>query len=99
MKLLFVQALSSRPQNSDGARMGLPDLNLKQPRLVVLLDIDVDGEMCVDVSHLVSESLGDADDQILNDGSDRAERGDILADTVVELDDDDVLLGVRKADG
>ena len=75
------------------------DLNLEQVGLGVLGDVDVDGEMGVDVSHLVLEALGDTDDQVVDDGSDSSEGSDILADTVVNLNGDLVLLGAGEVDG
>jgi hypothetical protein len=54
--------------------------------------------MGVDVSHLVSESLGDTDDQVVDEGSDSAESGDVLARTMVELDVDDARLGLGEVD-
>lgn len=74
------------------------DLNLHAASLVVLLDVDVDGEMGVDVAHLVLVALGDTNDHVVDDGADGAESGDVLAGTVVHLNVDDVLLGVREAD-
>lgn len=41
------------------------DLNLEAVGILVLLNVDVDGEMGVDVSHLVLEALGDTDDQVV----------------------------------
>lgn len=38
------------------------DLNLEEAGLVALLNVDVDGEMGVDVAHLVLVALGDTDD-------------------------------------
>lgn len=46
------------------------DLDLPQIGLAVLLDVDVDGEMGVDVAHLVLEALGDTDDQVVDEGAD-----------------------------
>ena len=46
------------------------DLDLEQTSLLVLLDVDVDGEMGVDVAHLVLVALGDTNDQVVDDGSD-----------------------------
>lgn len=54
--------------------------------------------MGIDVSHLVLESLGDANDQVVDEGSDGSEGSNILSGTVVQLDVDDVLLGVGEAD-
>ena len=77
----------------------IPDLDLVQTGLAVLLDIDVDWEMCVDVSHLVSVTLGDTDDQVVDESADSSESGDVLAGTVVQFDVDDILLWVREVDG
>lgn len=41
------------------------DLNLEAVGVLVLLDVDVDGKMGIDVSHLVLEALGDTDDQVV----------------------------------
>jgi hypothetical protein len=76
----------------------VPDLNLKLVGLLVLLDVDVDGEMGVDVAHLVLVALGDTDDQVVDEGADGAEGSDALARAVVELDLDEVLLGVGERD-
>lgn len=69
-----------------------------QASLVVLVHINVNGEMCVHESHLVLEALGDANDQVVDEGSDRSEGGDILPGAVVQLDVDEILLGVREVD-
>jgi hypothetical protein len=54
--------------------------------------------MCVDVSHLVLEALGDTDDQVVDESADCAEGGDVLSGTVVQLNVDDILLWVREVD-
>lgn len=54
--------------------------------------------MCVDISHLVLEALGDTDDQVVDEGSDGSEGCDVLPGTVVQLDVDDILLGVGEVD-
>lgn len=77
----------------------VPDLDLPNARLRVLVQVDVDGEMGVDIAHLVLVALGDADDQVVDDRPDGAEGGDILAAAVVDLDVDDVLAGLREVDG
>ena len=69
----------------------IPDLNLVQAGLAVLLEIGVDGEMGVDVSHLVLVALGDADDEVVDQSSNCAESGDIFPCAVVEFDVDNVL--------
>jgi hypothetical protein len=55
--------------------------------------------MGIDVAHLVLEALGDADDQVVDEGADGPESGDILTVAVVNLESDDVLLGLREVDG
>lgn len=55
--------------------------------------------MGVNVSHLVLEALGDANDQVVDDGSDGTESSDVLARTVVQFDVDEVLLGVCEGYG
>jgi len=81
------------------APRSIPDLNLILTSLVVLVHVDVDGEMCVDVSHLVLESLGNTNDQVVDQGSDCAESSDVFAGTVVKLDVNDIFLRVREVDG
>lgn len=76
----------------------LPDLNLEQPSLAVLLNVDVDWEMGVDVTHLVLEALGNANDHVVDQGLNCAESCDILAGTVVEFDVDNLLLWGREVD-
>lgn len=76
----------------------IPDLDLVQVGLAVLLDVDVDGEMCVHVAHLVLEAAGNTDDQVVDDSTDGSEGSDSLAGTVVQLNRDDVLLGAAEGD-
>lgn len=78
--------------------LDVPDLNLVKTSLLVLIDVDVDWEMCVDVSHLVLESLCDTDDQVVDESSDCSEGSDVLAGTVVKLDIDDILLWEGEVD-
>ena len=54
--------------------------------------------MCVDVSHLVLEALGDTNDQVVDECPDSSESSDVLSCTVVEFDIDDILLGVGEVD-
>jgi hypothetical protein len=77
----------------------IPDLDLVVARLGVLLDVHVDGKVSVDVTHLVLEALGDANDEVVEDRPDGAECGNVLAAAVVDLDADDVLLEDREVDG
>lgn len=76
----------------------VPDFHLVQSGLVVLVDVDVDGEMRIDVAHLVPKSFGDADDQVVDEGPNGAESSDILAGAVVQFDMDHILCRVRKGD-
>ena len=76
----------------------VPDLDLPQTSLIVLVQVHVDGEMGIDVSHLVLEALRNANNQVVDQGSDCAESSDILAGAVVEFNVDDILLGVREVD-
>jgi hypothetical protein len=68
----------------------IPDLHDGSASLLVLLNVDVDGEMRVDVAHLVLVSLGNTGDQVLDQGLDGPQSGDVLADTMVQLDADDL---------
>lgn len=77
----------------------IPDLNLVQAGVLVLLQVDVDGEMGIDVSHLVLVSFGDTDDQVVDERSDRSQSSHIFPGTVVQLDVDDVLGRVGEGDG
>ena len=72
----------------------IPNLNLIQPSLTILVDVDVDREMGVDVAHLVLKSFGDANDQVVDDGSDGTEGCDCLAGAVMKLDVDCVRSGL-----
>lgn len=78
--------------------MNIPDLNVVAASLGVLLDVHVDGEMGVDVTHLVEETAGNTDDQVVDQGADGTEGSDTLADTVVQLDGDHVGLGATEGD-
>ena len=55
--------------------------------------------MCVDVSHLVLEALGDANDHVVDEGSDSSEGSNVLSRAMVEFDIDNILLWVREVDG
>lgn len=76
----------------------VPDLHLEQTRLLVLVQVHVDGEVGIDVAHLVLEALRDADDQIVDERPDRAERGNVFSRAMVDLNADEVLLGPREVD-
>jgi hypothetical protein len=74
------------------------DFDLPQTSLLALVQVDVDGKMGIDVAHLVLESLCDASNHVLDDGADSAESSDLLAVAMVNLNRDDVLLGVAEVD-
>lgn len=77
----------------------IPDLNVVLASLGVLVNVDVDGKMGVNITHLVLEALGDTDDQVVNDGADGTEGSDALADTVVHLDRDNIILRAAEGNG
>ncbi len=54
--------------------------------------------MGVYVTHLVLVALGDTNDQVVDESADGTEGSDALARAVVELDLDEVLLGVGEGD-
>jgi hypothetical protein len=96
----FLRSVSTSPPLSCSILAGnnVPDLDLEQTGLAVLVHVDVDGEMCVDVSHLVPEALCDTNDQVVDERSDGPEGCDILSGAMVEFDVDDILLGVGEVD-
>jgi len=94
----LVQCLRYHTSARFAAELHIPDLDLKQTSVLVLLEVDIDGEMSVDVAHLVLEALGNTDDQVVDEGTDGSEGSDILSGTVVQFDVDDILLGVREVD-
>ena len=69
-----------------------------QSRPVILLDVDIDGEVGIDISHLIFESLCHADDQVVDDRLDGAQGCDILARAVVDFDENFVFGREREAD-
>jgi hypothetical protein len=78
--------------------LNIPDIDLEKTCIVVLLNVDVDGEMGVDVAHLVLEALGDTNDQVVDERADGAESGDVLARAMVNLDVDDARVWLLEAD-
>lgn len=77
----------------------IPDLNLEEAGLLVLVDVDVDWKVCIDVAHLVLVALGDTDDHVVDESADGAEGSDTLAVAMVEFNGDDTLLCERETDG
>lgn len=55
--------------------------------------------MSVDVSHLVLVALGDANNHVVDDGTDSTERGDGLARSMVQLDVDEIFPRVVEVHG
>ena len=78
----------------------LPDLQCV-PSLVVLLDIDVDGKVSIDVSHLVLVAFRDANHQVLNERFNGSEGSDVLSRPMVDFDLDKLIssLVLRKVEG
>ena len=60
---------------------------------------DVDGEMGVDVAHLVLKALCHTNDQVVDDGTDGSEGSDLLSGAMVNLDRNLVLLRLAEVDG
>lgn len=76
----------------------VPDFNVEKTSLRVLLDVDVDGKVGVDVAHLVSETSRDTDDQVVEEGLDSPEGGNVLPCAVMKLDVYDVRRWMREGD-
>ena len=79
-------------------RVSVPDLHFGAASLLVLLEVDVDGEMGVDVSELVEEALGDTDDEVVKDRPHGSESGNIFPGAVVDKDGEGVGLGLGEGD-
>lgn len=79
----------------------LGDLNLTNTLLTqevsdlnnssVINDVNVDGEMCVDISHLVLVTLGNTGDQVSNKRLDGSESSNVLSVSVVDSDLDSLV--------
>jgi hypothetical protein len=76
----------------------VPDLNFPQAGVAVLIQIDVDGEMGVDVAHLVLVALCHADDEVVDQRPDGAEGSDVFSCAMVEFDVDDARRRVGEGD-
>lgn len=76
----------------------IPDLDLVAASLVVLLQVQVDGEMGVDVAKLVKVALGNAGDEVGEDRPDSTESSHVLPNAMVHLDGERVGLGLRERD-
>jgi len=77
----------------------VPNLNIEQASLRVLLDVHVDRKVCVDISHFVFEASHDTNNQVVDDRLDCAEGCNVLASAVVQFDIDDIIVGAGEADG
>jgi hypothetical protein len=49
-----------------------------------IVDDDVDGEMSINVTHLVFETLGDTSDHVVDQRADSTDTGNVLTETVVD---------------
>jgi hypothetical protein len=76
----------------------IPDLHFPQAGVVVLIEVDVDGEMGVDVAHLVLVALCHANDEVVDQRSDGAEGSDVFPCAMVEFDIDDARRGMGERD-
>lgn len=74
------------------------DFNLLQVGFGVFVEVDVDGEMGVDVVYFVFEVFGDVDDYVFDDGFDGVEGGDVFVNVVVDFNGDDIVFGVCEGD-
>jgi hypothetical protein len=77
----------------------VPDLDLVPVCLAVLLDVDVNGEMRVDVAHLVSVALGHANNHVVYQRPHGPQHRDVLPRPMVQFDVEDVRLGPREGHG
>ncbi len=80
--------------------LDIPDLKVSQT-LLVLLNVDVDGKVSIDISHLVFEAFCDTSNQVLDDGLHSSEGSDVLSRAMVDFDLDDLLtfLGRGQTEG
>ena len=64
----------------------------------ILVDSNVDGEVSVHKTHLVTVTMGNTGDHVLNVGTDGADDGNILVETEPQIDDDFItfLLDINK---
>ena len=68
-------------------------------RFRIGLDIDVDGEMRVHISHFVLKAPRNANDEVVYEGFDSPESRHVLACTMMQLDVDDIFGGIGKTHG
>ena len=64
----------------------------------ILVNSNVDGEVSVHKTHLVTVTMGNTGDHVLNVGTDRTDNGNILVETEPQIDDDFItfLLDINK---
>ena len=64
----------------------------------ILVDSNVDGEVSVHKTHLVTVTMGNTGDHVLNVGTDGADDGNVLVETEPQIDDDFItfLLDINK---
>jgi hypothetical protein len=79
--------------------MSVPDLNLEALLLGVLLDVDVDREMRIDVSHLIFKPLGNADHEVVDESPNGPEGCHVLTVAMVDLNGEHVRFRLRKRHG
>ena len=76
----------------------IPDFDLVNASLLVLIDIDVDGKMRVYVAHLVFVTLRDTGDHVLDDRANSSKAGDGFACTVMHFNADCVAPALLEGD-
>jgi len=80
----------------------LPDFQVEQA-FGILLDVDVDGKVSIDVSHLVLVSLGHTGHQVLDNRLDGSESSNVLSLAMVDFNLNErlpcLVFPKRKGDG
>ena len=75
-----------------------PYLNIVESSFRILLNVHIDGEMRIDISHLVFEPFRNTEDEIVDDCLDCAEGSDVLTSAMVEFNVDGGLRRTGEAD-
>ena len=89
---------SSHTPLSISSDQDIPNVDLIQPSFAVFLNVDIDGEMRVDITHFVFESPANSNDQVVDNGLDGAKGCDILAGAMVEFNVNHGFRGSGEAD-
>jgi hypothetical protein len=76
----------------------VPNLHLVQARFRVTFNVDIDGEMRVNVSHFIPKSTRNTDDQVVDQRLDGSKSSHVLSCAMMELDIYNILRGMGEAD-